>query len=49
MSDHPPVPEKVHSSTRGRAIRFAKVSKDFTTGNGRRTSAVRQVDLEIAE
>ena len=49
MSDHPPVPEKVHSTTRGRAIRFVEVSKGFTTGNGTRTSAVRQVDLEIAE
>ena len=50
MSNVPHVPGEVYTSTsRGRAIRFAGVSKDFTARNGARTSAVRQVDLEIAE
>jgi len=50
MSPSPSVPDAVHRSTsRGRGIRFSGVSKAFTVGNGARTSAVREVDLEIAE
>ena len=50
MSHFPSALDQAHMSTsRGRGIRFAGVSKDFTAGNGARTSAVRQVNLEIAE
>ncbi len=50
MSPSPSVPDAGDTSTsRGRGIRFAGVSKAFIAGNGARTSAVREVDLEIAE
>lgn len=50
MNQGPPLSDAMSTHpSRGRAIRFAGVSKDFSGRNGARTSAVRQVDLTIAE
>ena len=41
--------EDVSAASRGKSIRFMGVSKGFANSNGARTSAIRNVDLSIAE
>jgi len=49
MSYPPQAPGEMHSTaSHGKSIRFVGVSKGFANNNGEPTSAVRDVDLEIA-